>query len=144
MLLNPTLPPYADLDAGSRKILTATIDFFENRGKERLKHDDHEAIWYADFLQFVKDQRAFATFLTPAALGSDPADRWDTHRICLMNEVLGFYGLPYWYTWQVSILGLGPLWMSDNEALRRRAARALDDGGIFAFGLSEKAHGADL
>jgi acyl-CoA dehydrogenase len=34
--------------------------------------------------------------------------------------------------------------MSKNRALRRRAAQALEDGGIFAFGLSEKAHGADI
>jgi len=28
----------------------------------------------------------------------------------------GFYGLQYWYTWQVSVLGLGPIWMSKNQA----------------------------
>ena len=58
--------------------------------------------------------------------------------------MLGFYGLPYWYTWQVSILGLGPIWMSANEAARQRTAALLDDGGIFGFGLSEKEHGADI
>jgi acyl-CoA dehydrogenase len=42
------------------------------------------------------------------------------------------------------VLGLGPIWMSRNEGLKRRAAAALRDGGIFAFGLSEKAHGADV
>jgi acyl-CoA dehydrogenase len=70
--------------------------------------------------------------------------RWDTWRICEFAEILGFYGLQYWYTWQVSVLGLGPIWMSDNEAVKQRAARALEDGGIFAFGLSEQAHGADI
>ncbi|HEY3447835.1 MAG TPA: acyl-CoA dehydrogenase [Myxococcales bacterium] len=34
--------------------------------------------------------------------------------------------------------------MSRNEAVRRRAAQALREGGIFAFGLSEKEHGADI
>ena len=34
--------------------------------------------------------------------------------------------------------------MSENEALRKRAAQALENGGIFAFGLSEKTHGADI
>ncbi len=33
---------------------------------------------------------------------------------------------------------------SDNEAARARAARLLDEGAIFAFGLSEQAHGADI
>jgi acyl-CoA dehydrogenase len=34
--------------------------------------------------------------------------------------------------------------MSPNEAVRKRTAQALEDGGIFAFGLSEKTHGADI
>jgi acyl-CoA dehydrogenase len=42
------------------------------------------------------------------------------------------------------VLGLGPIWMSDNESLKQRAAQALEQGGIFAFGLSEKEHGADV
>ncbi len=65
-------------------------------------------------------------------------------RNCAFNEILGFYGLQYWYTWQVTILGLGPIWMGNNEKVKEKTARLLDEGGIFAFGLSEKAHGADL
>jgi len=42
------------------------------------------------------------------------------------------------------VLGLGPIWMSENQVIRGRAAAALEEGGIFAFGLSEKAHGADI
>ena len=34
--------------------------------------------------------------------------------------------------------------MSGNEDAKRRAAALLEDGAIFAFGLSERAHGADL
>ncbi|NQU30804.1 MAG: acyl-CoA dehydrogenase, partial [Anaerolineae bacterium] len=59
-------------------------------------------------------------------------------------EILGFYGLAYWYTWQVSILGLGPIWMSGNEGLKERAAQLLQEGAVFAFGLSERLHGADI
>ncbi|MEM7437688.1 MAG: acyl-CoA dehydrogenase family protein, partial [Myxococcota bacterium] len=70
--------------------------------------------------------------------------RWDTWRVCEFAEILGFYGLQYWYTWQVSVLGLGPIWMSPNQAIKERAAAALEAGGIFAFGLSEKEHGADV
>ena len=51
-------------------------------------------------------------------------------------EILGFYGLQYWYTWQVTVLGLGPIWTSDNEAIKKRAAEALQHGGIFARPLS--------
>jgi acyl-CoA dehydrogenase len=50
----------------------------------------------------------------------------------------------YWYTWQVSMLGLGPIWMSKNEKIKNKTAQLLQDGEIFAFGLSEKEHGADL
>ena len=35
-----------------------------------------------------------------------------------------FYGLAYWYTWQVSILGLGPVWMS-HERGRQAQGRAI-------------------
>jgi len=34
--------------------------------------------------------------------------------------------------------------MSENEAVKERTARLLEEGGIFAFGLSERAHGADV
>jgi acyl-CoA dehydrogenase len=85
----------------------------------------------------------FATLLTPADYG-DADCRWDTWRNCEFNEILAFYGLHYWYTWQVSILGLGPIWMSPNEELKRRAAQLLQEGAVFAFGLSERTHGADI
>jgi acyl-CoA dehydrogenase len=80
---------------------------------------------------------------TPAGYGADDS-RWDTWGICEFAEILGFFDLPYWYTCQVSVLGLGPIWMSSKEALKQRAAQALREGGIFAFGLSEKTHGADI
>src|SRR4029453_5543247 len=78
-----------------------------------------------------------AAISTPAGYGA-PDARWDTWRICEFAEILGFYGLQYWYTWQVTVLGLGPLWMSKNRAAPEGTAKALEDGGIFAFGLSEK------
>jgi acyl-CoA dehydrogenase len=143
ILLNPKRHDREYPDERSRAIMRKTIEFFERKGKRQLKHDDRERVWYADFLEFVKQEKIFATLLTPAGYGDADA-RWDTWRICEFNEILGFYGLAYWYTWQVSILGLGPIWMSKNEALKRKAAQLLRDGAIFAFGLSEKAHGADL
>ena len=145
LLLNPRTYDPADLDPESRRLLLATIEFFESRGKEVLKEHDRDRVWYADFLEFVKRERVFARLLTPAAdAGGDPDKRWDTARICAFNEITAFYGLAYWYTWQVSILGLGPIWQSGNAAARRRAAELLDQGAIFAFGLSEKEHGADI
>jgi acyl-CoA dehydrogenase len=145
VLFNPRTYDGAGLDPEARRLMLATIEFFESRGKAVLKQHDREHTWYADFLEFVKRERVFATLLTPERdSGSDASKRWDSKRICAFNEITAFYGLVYWYTWQVSILGLGPIWQSDNDDARRRAAELLDDGAIFAFGLSEKAHGADI
>ncbi|RLB98087.1 MAG: acyl-CoA dehydrogenase, partial [Deltaproteobacteria bacterium] len=102
-------------------------------------------VWYGDFLEFLKENQIFSTLLTPSKYAIDNKNaRWDTRRICDFNEILGFYNLSFWYTWQVSILGLGPIWMSSNEAIKNKTAQLLKDGHIFAFGLSEKTHGADL
>ncbi|HEX6713728.1 MAG TPA: hypothetical protein VF066_10095, partial [Thermoleophilaceae bacterium] len=145
LLFNPRTYDPADLDPEARRLLRATIDWFEERGKERLKADDHERVWYSDYLEFIAREGLFAKFLTPAADGAGDADKhWDTARICAFNEISAFYGLQYWYTWQVTILGLGPIWQSPNAEAKARAAKLLDDGAIFAFGLSEKAHGADI
>jgi acyl-CoA dehydrogenase len=143
LLLNPKRHCRVYADGRSRELMLATIEFFERKGKARIKEDYHARVWYADFLDFVKEEKIFATMCTPAGHGA-PDSRWDTWRICEFAEILGFYGLQYWYTWQVSVLGLGPLWMSRNDELKERTARALQDGGIFAFGLSEKEHGADI
>lgn len=143
ILLNPKADKFEHLDEDSRKIILKTIDWFEARGKKQLKKDDHDRTWHTDFLKFVKEERIFATLLTPQKEG-DGTTRWDTNRICQFNEVLGFYGLTFWYVWQVSILGLGPIWMSENKSIKEKTAQLLRDGEIFAFGLSEKAHGADI
>jgi alkylation response protein AidB-like acyl-CoA dehydrogenase len=146
LLFNPRTYDAAEFDEPTRRALLATIEFFEGRGKRKLKDDDRDRVWYADFLAFIKRERIFASFLTPAAEAGpgEEGKRWDTARICAFNEITGFYGLPYWYTWQVSILGLGPIWQSDNAEAKQRAARLLDEGAIFAFGLSEREHGADI
>ena len=133
--------PYPDERTGA--VMRSLVEFFEAKGKARLKEDDHGAVWYQDFLDHVRENRLFATMCTPATYGG-PDTRWDTWRNCGFAEILGFYGLPYWYTWQVSVLGLGPIWMSGNEAVKEETARLLEEGGIFAYGLSEQAHGADL
>ena len=143
LLLNPKTETYDYLDEPSMKLVRKTIDFFEQKGKAKLKDDDHERVWYSDFLEFSKKEKLFSTFLTAKEYGTGDC-RWDTSRNCAINEILGFYGLSYWYTWQVTILGLGPIWMSKNDAVKTRTAELLKEGGIFAFGLSEKEHGADI
>lgn len=143
ILLNPKKENYAHLDEKTVKLLKKTINFFETKGKQSIKDDDHERIWYDDFLNFVKSEKLFAMFLTPQNYGGED-NRWDTYRNCFLNEILGFYGLNYWYTWQVTVLGLGPIWMGNNDSVKKKTAGLLNDGAIFAFGLSEKEHGADI
>ena len=70
----------------------------------------------------------------PRRLRRRPECRWDNWRNNELNEILAFYGLHYWYTWQVTILGLGPIWMSAQRggqakgrpaaAIRARCSRS--------------------
>ncbi|WP_371503971.1 acyl-CoA dehydrogenase [Allokutzneria sp. NRRL B-24872] len=144
-LFNPVTADLGHLDAVARGKLRALVDWFESRGKQRLIADHLDREWYTDFLDFIKREKLFATFNTPAAdAKGDPDKRWDATRNAALSEILGFYGLSYWYAWQVTVLGLGPIWMSGNAEARARAAALLDSGAVFAFGLSEKEHGADV
>ncbi|MFC4066342.1 acyl-CoA dehydrogenase family protein [Actinoplanes subglobosus] len=143
MLFNPNTYDPAHLDAESRRLLRALVDFFEERGKNALVKSYIDRAWYDDFLAFSAKEGLFATFLTPSADGGGDK-RWDTARNAALSEILGFYGLDYWYTWQVTVLGLGPVWQSANPVQRQRAAELLDDGHVMAFALSERSHGADI
>ncbi len=145
LIFNPDTWSAPHLEPEDERRLKDLIEWFEARGKETLKDHDREHVWYQDFIDAQADLGIFRDFITPARDGGgDEARRWDTQRICAFNEITAFYGLAYWYTWQVSILGLGPIFQSDNEAAREKAARLLGDGEIFAFGLSEREHGADV
>ncbi len=143
ILFNPKKPNIEFQDERSKEIALKTIEFFENKGLKKIKEDFHERKWYRDYLDFQKKEGIFYTLLTPPEYGDEDC-RWDTWRNNFYNELLSFYGTSYWYTWQVSILGLGPIWMSKNEEAKRKAARLLKGGAVFAFGLSEREHGADI
>ena len=132
-------------DEGSKAIMDKTIAFFEKMGKTRLLDDYNKKVWYREFVDFIGKEQIFAKLLTPKQYaGGDPDARWDTARNSEYSELLAFYGLGYWYCFQVTILGLGPIWMSPNETAKKRAAKLLKEGAIFAFGLSERTHGADI
>ena len=133
-------------DEGSQAILDKTVAFFETTmGKAKLLDDFNKKVWYREFVDFLGREQIFAKLLTPKQYaGGDPDCRWDTARNSEYSELLAFYGLGYWYCFQVSILGLGPIWMSPNEKAKEKAAKLLKEGAIFAFGLSERTHGADI
>ena len=145
ILLHPHSYDPTQFDTETRRLLVATIKWFEQRGLRKLLEDFHAKTYYTEFLEFLAKEKVLATFLTPAQnADGNPAKRWDTARISALSEITGFYGLDYWYPYQVSILGLGPVWQSENAAARKRAAAALEAGGVAAFGLSEQTHGADI
>ncbi|MFK8010791.1 MAG: acyl-CoA dehydrogenase family protein [Marinicellaceae bacterium] len=142
-LLNPKKFAQSYPDKETKQIMLKTIDFFESMGLEKIKSDYESRRWYTEFLEFNKEEKIFATLFTPKGYGDDSA-RWDTSRITDYAEILGFYGLTYWYCFQVSALGLGPIFLGTNEDLKHKAVNLLEQGEIFAFGLSEKEHGADI
>jgi acyl-CoA dehydrogenase len=145
LLFDPNTYDPQQFDAETRRLLRATIDFFEGQGKKRLLDDDLTVRWPAEFVDFAKREKLFATFLTPSEFADgDSNKRWDAARNAALSEILGFYGLTYWYTEQVTILGLGPIWQSENKDAKLKAADDLEAGEVMAFGLSEREHGADV
>jgi len=142
-LLNPKAFAQSYPDKETKEIMLKTIDFFEGMGLAKTKADYESRRWYTEFLEFNKKEKIFATLLTPKGYGKKNA-RWDTSRITDFAEILGFYGLTYWYCFQVSALGVGPIFLGSNEALKKKTVALLEQGEIFAFGLSEKEHGADI
>jgi acyl-CoA dehydrogenase len=144
-LLQPKKYQSLMADKGSKAIMDKTVDFFEKFGKTRLTEDFNKKTWYREFIDFIGKEQIFAKLLTPSQYGGGDTDcRWDTARNSEYSELLAFYGLGYWYCFQVTILGLGPIWMSPNEKAKKKAAELLKKGAIFAFGLSERTHGADI
>ncbi len=90
LLLDPNRYNPEHFDAGTRRSLRAVIDWFESRGKAKLLADYHGNVFYQDFLDFVAEEKLFATFLTPARdAGGDPDKRWDTARVAALSEILG-------------------------------------------------------
>jgi acyl-CoA dehydrogenase len=129
-------------DQSSNDMLAAVISYFEEKGLKSIKKDWHGKTWNYEFVEFMKQHQVMATLMTPEGYGEGAA--WNSYRNVNFAEIVAFYGITYWYTFQVSMLGLGPIFNGGNEKVKQRAARLLKEGGVFAFGLSEKDHGADI
>ena len=141
-LFNPETYVGGHPDAHTNDMMRAVIDWFEARGLKQLKQDYHDRAWNYDFVDFMKSHQVLATLMTPEGYGENAA--WNTRRNVEFAEIVAFYGITYWYTFQVSMLGLGPIFNGDNEQVKQRAAQLLREGAVFAFGLSEREHGADI
>jgi len=144
-LFNPRTFTGAGLDEETAALIKSTIGMFEHKGLKEMKLDDVNNRYCDYFVKHQRDHKAFARMLTPKGYGSDPENaRFDLRRITAYNECLSFYNLASRYIFQVSLLGLGPIWMSNNEYAKNQAAKLLEEGAVFGFGCSEKVHGADL
>jgi acyl-CoA dehydrogenase len=141
-LFNPKTYVGRHPDAMTNEMLRAVVDWFEDKGLESIKQDWQDRVWNHTFVDFMKKNQVLATLMTPEGYANDAA--WNSRRNVEFAEIIGFYGVTYWYTFQVSMLGLGPIFNGDNEDAKHRAAQLLKDGAVFAFGLSEKEHGADI
>lgn len=147
LLFNPKTYDASRFDERTRAALLAVREFFEAKSHAKLKDEFHQATWYADFLELLAREGIFATFGTPGEVGrliNDGNARWDTARNNDLSELLAWYSLEHWYAWQVTVLGLGPVWMSSNREAKTLVGRLLAEGGLFGFGLSEREHGADI
>jgi len=141
-LFNPKAYRPEHPDQHTNEMLQAVAGWFEAKGLKSIKKDWHEKIWNYEFVEFMKSRQVLATLMTPQGYGENAA--WNTLRNVEFAEIAAFYGITYWYTFQVSMLGLGPIFNGDNEQVKQRAAQLLKDGAVFAFGLSEQEHGADI
>ena len=105
VLLNPRSLTRRYPDARSAEVMRKTIEFFEAKGKTPPQGRLPRARLVRG-LPRVRPARADLrdhARRRPATARADA--RWDTWRICEFAEILGFYGLQYWYTWQVTVLG---------------------------------------
>jgi len=143
LLLNPNKFNWKFSDEKTQQMMEKTLEFFKKKGKKKLKEDYLERVWNYDFVEFLKENQVFATLMTPSGYGAEDS-RWDTSRNVAFAEITGFFGITYWYTFQVSMLGLAPIFIGANEEVKHQTAKLLQEGGVFAFGLSEKEHGADI
>ncbi len=144
VLINPYNYDYSKFDERTKQVFEDTIAFMEKKGAAEIRNDVMQKVWQHDFIEYQAEHGIYATLLTAAGYGDDPDARFDLYRVCPFSELLGFYSGGYQYCYQVSILGVSPVWMGDNEAQKQDLARLLKEGNVFAFGMSEKKPGADL
>lgn len=123
--------------------LKKLIGFFKDKGIARLKEEDRLEAWYDDWLAYAAQHKIYADLLTPEKY-STTGGELDLLRLTRFLEVFGYFSPSHGYSLQVTFLGLFPILMGSNDALKREAISLLDSGELFAFAISERDHGADL
>jgi len=119
------------------------VDFFRNKGLAALKEEDRQEHWYQDWIDYQSRHGIYARLLSPKQYSS-LGYRFDLTKLTRFLEVFAYFSPAHAYSLHVSFLGLCPILMSSNEALKEEAVAKLEAGGLFAFAVSERAHGSDL
>jgi acyl-CoA dehydrogenase len=123
--------------------LRLLVEFFQNKGLEALKQEDGREEWYQDWIDYQAEHRLYASVLSPERY-SRLGYRFSLLKLTRFLEAFAYFSPAHAYSLQVSFLGLFPILMSSNEPLKQEAVALLESGGLFAFGVSERAHGSDL
>jgi acyl-CoA dehydrogenase len=147
-VLYPLCFDVSSLCAGTAKYLDdpsirLLVEFFRNKGQEALKEEDRREEWYSDWIDYQAKHGLYASVLSPKQY-SNLRHHFSVRRLTRFLEVFAYFSPAHAYSLQVSFLGLFPILMSANEALKKEAVAKLESGGLFAFGVSERAHGSDL
>ena len=119
------------------------LEFFEAKGVAALKQEDRLEQWYDDWMEHQAKHRLYASLLSPKRY-STHGFQFDLLKLARFLEVFGYCSPAHGYSLQVTFLGLFPILMGSQEPLKREAVATLEAGGLFALGVSEKEHGADL
>ena len=119
------------------------VEFFQKKGLEKLKEEDREEEWYQDWIDYQAQHQLYAKLLVPSKYSTQG---WSFQILTLVKflETFAFLSPAHAYSLHVTFLGVFPFLMSQNEELSRKAVAKLEEGKLFAFGISENAHGADL
>ena len=118
-------------------------DFFQAKGLKGLEREDRQEVWYQDWIDYQARHGLYASVLSPQRY-STRGHQFDLRRLTRFLEVFSYFSPAHAYSLHVSFLGLFPILMSSNEPLKQEAVARLESGGLFAFGVTERAHGADL
>lgn len=124
--------PFDKFPGGSE--IQSLVKFFKEKGTQKLKQEDREEIWYQDWLDYQKEHKIYAGILDP----------FEIPKLVNFVRAFGSFSPAHGYSFQVSFLGIFPFLRSKNREIRSLALEKLHDGGLFAFGVSEKSHGSDL
>ncbi len=108
-----------------------------------LKREDREEGWYQDWIDYQAKHGLYASVLSPKAY-STRGHQFDLLKLTRFAEAFAYFSPAHAYSLQVSFLGLFPILMGSNEPLKKEAIARLEGGGLFAFAVSERAHGSDL